>query len=211
MGTERKKEGLARYGGRPLSAERTAEERAKAIPHDAVCGVCRSVRRLTEQERGENMNTVRRAEYRDIPDILRLLVQVNMVHHNGRPDLFKGPATKYTEEQLRLILTDPDTPVFVCTDREDQVLGYAFCVHKQYTQDNILTDIRTLYIDDLCVDEAARGQGVGRTLYEYVLSYARQTDCYNVTLNVWALNEGAKRFYEKCGLVPQKYGMETIL
>ncbi|MBQ9347165.1 MAG: GNAT family N-acetyltransferase [Oscillibacter sp.] len=157
------------------------------------------------------MNTVRRAENRDIPDILRLLVQVDMVHHNGRPDLFKGPAVKYTEEQLRVILTDPDTPVFVCTDEADQVLGYVFGIFKQYKNDNILTDIRTLYIDDLCVDEAARGRGVGKTLYEFAVQFARETGCYNLTLNVWALNEGARRFYEKCGLVPQKYGMETIL
>ena len=157
------------------------------------------------------MNAVRKAENRDIPNILRLLVQVDMVHHNGRPDLFKGPAVKYTEEQLRMILTDPDTPVFVCTDEADRVLGYVFGIFKQYKNDNILTDIRTLYIDDLCVDEAARGQGVGKTLYEFAVQFARETGCYNLTLNVWALNEGARRFYEKCGLVPQKYGMETIL
>jgi len=157
------------------------------------------------------MNTVRKAENRDIPDILRLLAQVNMVHHNGRPDLFKGPATKYTEEQLRVILVDPDTPVFVCTDEADRVLGYVFGIFKQYRNDNILTDIRTLYIDDLCVDEGSRGRGVGRTLYDYALRFARETGCYNLTLNVWALNDSARRFYEKCGLVPQKYGMETIL
>ena len=157
------------------------------------------------------MNAVRKAENRDIPNILRLLVQVDMVHHNGRPDLFKGPAVKYTEEQLRMILTDPDTPVFVRTDEADRVLGYVFGIFKQYKNDNILTDIRTLYIDDLCVDEAARGRGVGKTLYEFAVQFARETGCYNLTLNVWALNEGARRFYEKCGLVPQKYGMETIL
>ncbi len=77
--------------------------------------------------------------------------------------------------------------------------------------DNILTDIRTLYIDDLCVEEDKRGQHIGRTLYEYVLDFARRQDCYNVTLNVWACNEGARRFYENCGLTPQKFGMEKVL
>ena len=74
-----------------------------------------------------------------------------------------------------------------------------------------MTDIRTLYIDDLCVDERHRGCGVGRLLYEYVLDYARSAGCYNVTLNVWSCNEAAMRFYEKCGLRPQKIGMEKIL
>ena len=157
------------------------------------------------------MNTVRRAKEVDIPDILRLLVQVNMVHHNGRPDLFRGPATKYSGEELRAILADEKTPVFCCVDGADHLLGYAFCQVKQILGSPLMTDIKTLYIDDLCVDEAVRGQGVGRTLYEYVLGYARSIGCYNLTLNVWTCNPSALRFYEKCGLTPQKIGMETIL
>ena len=158
------------------------------------------------------MNTIRRAEEKDIPQILELLVQVCMVHHNGRPDLFKGPATKYTDEQLKEIFADDSRPVFVLTDEADEhVLGYAFCIFQQHVNDNILTDIRTLYIDDLCVDEEQRGRHIGKQLYDHVLAFARTAGCYNVTLNVWASNESAKRFYEHCGLVPQKYGMETIL
>lgn len=157
------------------------------------------------------MNTIRRAEEKDIPQILELLVQVCMVHHNGRPDLFKGPATKYTAEQLHGILADDKTPVFVSVNEQDLTEGYAFCILKQLPDDNVLTDIRTLYIDDLCVYEHLRGKHIGRELYEYVLGYARAIGCYNVTLNVWACNESARRFYEACGLVPQKIGMEKIL
>ncbi|MCR5338896.1 MAG: GNAT family N-acetyltransferase [Lachnospiraceae bacterium] len=157
------------------------------------------------------MNEIRRAQERDIPGILALLIQVDMVHHNGRPDLFKGPATKYDEGQLREILKQEDTPVFVCTGEGGNVLGHAFCMHKQVIGDNVLTDIRTLYIDDICVDENARGQHVGKALYDAVLDYARQEAFYNVTLNVWTLNPGAQKFYEKMGMKPQKVGMEVIL
>lgn len=142
----------------------------------------------------------------------RLLMQVLMVHHKGRPDLFQGNnRKKYTDEQLKAILHDDRTPVLAAVDDQNQVLGYAFCIFKQYLNDNILTDIKTLYIDDLCVDETLRGQHIGRQLYEAVLDYARANGCYNVTLNVWACNEAAVKFYEKCGLKPQKIGMETIL
>lgn len=154
---------------------------------------------------------IRRAKENDIPDVLRLLVQVCMVHHNGRPDLFKGPATKYTAEQLKEIFRDDRRPVFVLTNEDDKVLGYAFCVYQEHFGDNILTDIRTLYIDDLCVDEDCRGQHIGKQLYEYVLDYARKNGFYNVTLNVWNCNGSAMKFYQKCGLVPQKVGMEKIL
>ena len=157
------------------------------------------------------MNTVRRAGKKDIPRILELLIQVDMVHHNGRPDIFKGPATKYNAEELSAILMDDSTPVFVCVDENDNVLGHAFCIHKQVVGDSVLTDIRTLYIDDICVDENARGLGVGKTLYEYVIDYARKEGFYNVTLNVWTCNPGAQKFYEAMGLKPQKVGMELVL
>ena len=154
---------------------------------------------------------VRRANKNDIPRILELLVQVDMVHHNGRPDIFKGPATKYNAAELEEIIADDETPVFVFADENDKVLGHAFCIHKQELDNNVLTDIKTLYIDDICVDENARGKHVGKTLYESVIEYAKENGFYNVTLNVWSCNPGALKFYEAMGLKPQKIGMEKIL
>ena len=154
--------------------------------------------------------TVRPAAERDIPAIMTLLVQVNMVHHNGRPDLFKGPTTKYTEAELQAILSDDATPVFVCVDESDRVLGHGFCV-MQHSGGQLMEEHDTLYIDDICVDESARGLGMGRALYEHILAHARERGCYNVTLNVWSCNSGAMIFYEKLGLVPYKVGMEVLL
>lgn len=154
---------------------------------------------------------IRRAEQKDMPGINHLLRQVLMVHHNGRPDLFKANAKKYTDEQLSELIQDDKKPIFVCVDEKETVLGYAFCVWQQHVNSEILTDIKTLYIDDLCVDETCRGQHIGKSLYGHVLTYAKENDFYNVTLNVWSLNEGAMKFYEACGLVPQKVGMEQIL
>lgn len=154
---------------------------------------------------------IRRAENKDIERILELLVQVNMVHHNGRPDLFNGPATKYTAEELMKIFEDDSTPVFVYEDENHKVQGHAFCIMKQALNDNILTDIKTLYIDDICVNENARGHHIGKSLYDYVTDYARKAGCYNVTLNVWTCNESAMKFYESLGMAKQKIGMEQIL
>lgn len=154
---------------------------------------------------------IRRGEERDLARINRLLGQVLAVHHNGRPDLFKSGAGKYTDLQLLAMLHDNARPIFVAEDEEQGVLGYAFCVIQRRQNDNILTDIKTLHIDDLCVEEASRGRHIGRLLYEYVLDYAKAQGCYNVTLNVWECNPGAKSFYEKCGLMPLKTVMEKIL
>ena len=154
---------------------------------------------------------VRMAEEKDIGRIHDLLAQVAMVHHKGRPDLFKYGTSKYTDEELREILKDKNRPILAAVDENDVLQGYAFCIFQQHLNDNILTDIKTLYIDDLCVDESKRGEHIGRTIYDAVLGFAREQGCYNVTLNVWSCNESAMRFYEKCGLKPQKVGMEVIL
>lgn len=154
---------------------------------------------------------IRRANTDDIPGLVRLLEQVLMVHHNGRPDLFKAGTRKYTDEELTALLADDSKPIFAAVDENGYMLGYAFCVFQQHLNNNIFTDIRTLYIDDLCVEETCRGQHIGKALYDYVLDFARASGCYNVTLNVWSCNEGAMAFYEKMGLKPQKIGMETIL
>ena len=152
-----------------------------------------------------------RADSRHASGINSLLRQVLEIHHSGRPDIFKGGAKKYTDSELEAILTDDTRPIFVAVDGENTVLGYAFCIFQQHENNNILTDIKTLYIDDLCVDEALRGQHLGRALYEFVADFAKKSGCYNLTLNVWACNESALRFYERLGLVPQKIGMEKIL
>lgn len=154
---------------------------------------------------------IRRAVKNDAKIINKLLYQVLEVHHKGRPDIFKGNVKKYTDDELIEIINDNTKPIFVAEDENGKVVGYAFCVYQQHINNNILTDIKTLYIDDLCVDENARGKHVGSNLYNYVVKFAKENGFYNVTLNVWGLNEGAIKFYEKQGLTIQKIGMEKIL
>ncbi|HJD28461.1 MAG TPA: GNAT family N-acetyltransferase [Candidatus Blautia avicola] len=154
---------------------------------------------------------VRMAQEKDIERIHSLLSQVAMVHHKGRPDLFKQGKSKYTDEELKALLQDRSRPILAAVDDNDCMQGYAFCIFQQYKDHNIITDIKTLYIDDLCVDETMRGKHIGKLLYNAALDYAREHGCYNLTLNVWSCNESAMKFYESCGLKPQKVGMEVIL
>jgi ribosomal protein S18 acetylase RimI-like enzyme len=147
---------------------------------------------------------------KDIPKISELLLQVCLVHHDGRPDIFKI-GRKYAEDELKALLADERRPILVSVDENDAVMGYCFCIFQQHRDNAVLTDIKTLYIDDLCVDEALRGKHIGRELYEAAVQLARDSGCYNVTLNVWSCNPSAMRFYQAMGLTPQKIGMEMIL
>lgn len=153
---------------------------------------------------------IRRAAESDIDTINKLLYEVHKVHSDVRPDLFKPGAKKYNDNELKMIISDDSRPIFVA-EKCGNILGYAFCIHQQYINNNNMTDVKTLYIDDLCVDEAARNNHIGSLLYEYVLDYAKKNGYYNVTLNVWADNTNAVKFYEKLGLRVQKIGMEKIL
>ena len=152
---------------------------------------------------------IRQAIEKDIPKISDLLLQVCLVHHNGRPDIFKV-GRKYSEQELQMLLKDEQRPILVCTD-DDEVMGYCFCIYQQHKNNSVMTDVKTLYIDDLCVDEKLRGRHIGKELYEAAVSLAKESGCYNLTLNVWSCNTSALRFYESLGLVPQKIGMELIL
>ena len=153
---------------------------------------------------------IRLAQIKDIPKIGDLLSQVDMVHHLGRPDIFKI-GRKYSDAELENLLQDSNRPILVATDENDTVMGYCFCIFQQHTDNSVLTDIKTLYIDDLCVDENLRGKHIGKELYNAAVEFAKQNGCYNLTLNVWSCNESAMKFYESCGLIPQKIGMEIIL
>ena len=154
--------------------------------------------------------TIRFAEIKDIPGMIDLLKQVGQVHHDIRPDLFRDGAQKYSPADLEALLLDPSRPIFI-GDMDGAVAGYCFCILQTVEQDPVLCDRKVLYIDDLCVDEKRRGTGVASALYDHVTAYARQIGCQAVTLNVWCGNDSAMRFYEKCGMKPQKIGMEYTL
>ena len=146
----------------------------------------------------------------DIPRIIDLLKQVGGVHHDLRPDLFRSGAQKYNETDLESLLTDPARPIFAAVE-DGKLLGYCFCILEETKNNPVLMDDKTLYIDDLCVDETIRGKHVGKALYEHARAYAKEIGCRSLTLNVWCGNDSAMAFYEKRGLKPRKIYMEDRL
>lgn len=154
---------------------------------------------------------IRRAIENDIKEIMGLLRQVNDLHAAGRPDIFISGLTKYDEEGLKEILQNPQAPIFVGIDEDGKLTGYCFCIIEDHSGYVNLRPIKTLYIDDLCVDESQRGKHVGQQLFEYIKSWAKENGFYNLTLNVWSCNPGAQKFYEAMGMKPMKSVMESVL
>ena len=152
---------------------------------------------------------IRRAEITDIPDILRLLRQVCNVHQDIRPDIFKRDGVKYTESDLHELLADDARPVW-CAVEDGAFLGYCFCQWEEMTDNSVGFARKELYIDDLCVDETARGGGVATALFRYVTDIAKAEGANFITLNVWQGNSALK-FYEKMGMKPRKVFMDLPL
>ena len=153
---------------------------------------------------------IRYAQTGDIPGIQRLLLQVGQVHHDIRPDIFPAGALKYTPEELEALLRNQTRPIFVATEGET-LLGYAFCIHRDYEGTGVSTCRKEIYVDDVCVEEAARGRGVATALLNRVFAYAKEQGCQFVTLNVWNGNDTAQRFYEGLGMTPRSINMEIEL
>ena len=153
---------------------------------------------------------IRKAEKRDMGEIMGLLKQVNDIHAEGRPDIFIKGLTKYNEEGLLEIIQNPKTPVFVSITEDGVLAGYCFCIIEDHSEYANLQPIKTLYIDDLCVDEHRRGEHIGKQIFEFVKKYAKENGFYNVTLNVWSCNPGAQKFYEAMGMTAMKTMLECI-
>lgn len=153
---------------------------------------------------------VRRAKNSDIERLIELLSDVLEIHAKIRPDLFKNGRTKYTKDELAVMIEDDLNPIFVA-DVDGFTAGYIFCEIKDNVPTNILYGKKELYIDDLCVDAKYRGLGISKELLGRVKKYAVKEGFDSITLNVWAGNERAEAFYEKQGFFVRKTMLEMKL
>ena len=149
------------------------------------------------------------AQKRHIPGMIRLLRQVGAIHGQGRPELFRADALKYNEAQLEALLRDETSPIFIAEDGD--VLGYCFCQTVEVPGNACVQARRELYIDDLCVDSAARGRGVGEKLYRHVCAWAKAQGFDYITLHVWDFPGSAEPFYRKMGMKNRYFCMEQSL
>ncbi|CBK75448.1 Acetyltransferases [Butyrivibrio fibrisolvens 16/4] len=154
---------------------------------------------------------IRRANEKDIDSLIKLLQEVLEIHANIRPDIFISGTTKYTKVELIEKIANDDEPIYVAVDENDEVMGYAFCALKHQPFSTNMVPFKSLYIDDLCVDSNYRGQHIGEQLFEYVKAEAKRLGCYEITLAVWAGNDGAERFYDRIGFKTKERIMEYIL
>jgi ribosomal protein S18 acetylase RimI-like enzyme len=134
---------------------------------------------------------IRKAAESDLPAVLRLYAQPGM--DSGRV-LTVDDAAKI----LRRMATYPEYAVYVATANDGSVVGtFALLV-----MDNLAhMGTPSAVVEDVCVDEQLRGQGIGKAMMHFAMEFARQRGCYKLALSSNAAREGAHAFYRTLGFV----------
>jgi GNAT superfamily N-acetyltransferase len=138
---------------------------------------------------------IRKAAESDLPAVLRLYAQPGM--DNGRVLTVDAAA-----QILRRIATYPEYAVYVARANDGSVVGtFALLV-----MDNLAhMGTPSAVVEDVCVDEQLRGQGIGRAMMHFAMECARGCGCYKLALSSNAKREGAHAFYRSLGF--QQHGL----
>lgn len=154
---------------------------------------------------------IRKAKIEDIIEIAELLVQVKKLHETQRPDIFKPTIKKAAKEEAIEILSEKKFQTLIATDENDKAIGMAIYECKERKGHKNLKDARTLWIEDIVVEEKQQGKRIGTRLMEELQKIAKQKKCIRIELNVWNFNTKAYAFYQKLGMNEQRTIMEFVM
>ncbi len=145
------------------------------------------------------MNVTRRAEDKDLGQIVQLSLAVQKIHSNRYPDLFKEVVnTDELTDFYRTLISDKDHYIFV-TEFEETATGYCWAEFIQKAESTITHSITKLYIHQMCVDERYRGNGLGKTLIREIRSLADSLNVNHVGVDSWSFNSLAVDFFRSQG------------
>ena len=153
------------------------------------------------------MIKISKAERSQAKEIVELLKYICAVHRKGRPDVFISDQPKYDESAVCGLMDDENTFVITASD-DGRVVGYMIAELIDEKKHPHLCQIRTFYIDDICVAEDCARKGIGTMLFDEAKRMAKELSCERIDLNVWAFNKKAIKFYEKMGLTVSRMHME---
>ena len=152
---------------------------------------------------------IRPATASDYESVASLENQVFTLHQQHRPDIFR-PGYSLKESGYRRLLADETATVLVAAADETRIA--AFCILKKIEHVNKVNRRYTsLFIDDFCVGDGFRHQGIGKALLGCIRELAAEMGARNIELNVWQFNRPAISFYQSMGFTPQRQRMEWKL
>jgi ribosomal protein S18 acetylase RimI-like enzyme len=142
---------------------------------------------------------VRLATIADIETIAALNVEVQNLHAEAHPHIFKSVmdgafAIDYISEQMRML-----NHYFYVVNLEGEDVGYVFGRVVRRPESAYMYAWNMIYIDQIAVKSTARGKGCGTRLIQAVRELAMEQGIETVALDTWNFNEGAQAFFAKQG------------
>ena len=150
---------------------------------------------------------VRFACENELDRINKLRKQVNDLHVEGKPDVFKPGFSEELENYLYVIWKDPEQKIVV-VEQNDIICGFAVLRHITKKETPFMVERDFLDIDELCVDEAYRRKGAATKMVAFIKEYAAKKGYRRIELNMWEFNQGALAFYESVGFQTYRRYME---
>lgn len=134
----------------------------------------------------------------------RLAAQVHAMHVAWRPDIYEMAQEMYPQE--RFDETVKQRQLYVAKIG-DTVAGYVLLKIREYNWSGMVYR-KVMLIDEFCVDEICRGQGIGTEMMTEVRALAKAFGCTDLQLGVYPQNEEAVSFYQKCGFTIRSIDMQ---
>ena len=153
---------------------------------------------------------VRLADENELSIINELRMQLFDFHALEKPNVFKPGCSQTLQDSIYDIWKDPEQDIVVA-EQNGAVCGYAVLHHYTLPETPVMLERDFLNIDEFCVDEAFRGQGVSKAMIAFIREYAAKKGFQRVELCVWEFNRNALALYETVGFHTYKRSMEMIL
>ena len=153
---------------------------------------------------------IRFAAESDLEQVNRLRRQVNDLHVAGKPEVFKPGFPPELRDFIHAVFADPDQWILVA-EEDGEILGFAVLHHIVRPETPFMYVRDFLDIDEFCVDEGHRRQGVASAMIAFIRDWAREQGFTRVELNMWEFNREALAFYEAAGFTTYRRYMEMQL
>ena len=153
---------------------------------------------------------IRFAAEQDLNSVNVLRKQVNDLHVQGKPEIFKPGFSQELQDYVYAIFADPQKRIVVC-ERDGAICGFVVLHHVVRPETPYMRVRDYLDVDEFGVDENHRRQGVATELMTFIRDYAQREGFQRIELNMWEFNEGALAFYEAVGFQTYRRYMELPL
>lgn len=156
------------------------------------------------------MTEVRLARENELERVNELRMQVNALHVAGKPEVFKPGFPEKLRNYIYAIHKDPEQFITVAV-KDGTICGFAVLHHINRPENPFMKERDFLDIDEFCVDEAFRRQGIASEMIDFIREFAKEKGFHRIELNMWEFNQDALAFYEAAGFQTFRRYMEMFI